>query len=380
MLTPGARIGPYEIVSSLGAGGMGEVYRARDTKLNRVVAIKVLPDLFAGDGERLARFTREAQTLASLNHPHIAHVHGLEESGGLRALVMELVEGQDLSQRLARGLMPLDEALALAKQIAEALEAAHDRGIVHRDLKPANIKVRTDGTVKVLDFGLAKLVAAEATDTADAGKNLTQAPTVTTAAMMTRPGVILGTAAYMSPEQARGDPVDKRTDIWAFGCVLYEMLTGRGAFAGRTLPDTLAAVLSREPDWAALPTTTPRGVRRLGSALPGQRFTKPHSRHGRRAARTGRCRHGGDGSSCTCDPNTARDRRGGSCRSHHWRAPRRSGGLGAHTITPSGEHAIHAHAPAARQLCPRTGIGPLARRDAHRVRSDSSGHTASVCS
>src|SRR6267154_1619523 len=226
-LTPGTRLGVYEVIASIGVGGMGEVFRARDTKLNRDVALKVLPDSFASDPDRLARFTREAQTLASLNDPNIAHIHGLEESSDVRALVMELVEGEDLSQRIARGVIPIDEALPIAKQIAEALEAAHEQGIIHRDLKPANIKVRPDGTVKVLDFGLAKL--AESGEAGPAGRNLTQSPTITSPAMMTGAGMILGTAAYMSPEQAKGRPADKRSDIWAFGCVLYEMLTGKRA-------------------------------------------------------------------------------------------------------------------------------------------------------
>ena len=245
-LVPGGRLGVYEIVSLLGAGGMGEVYRARDTKLNRDVAIKVLPDSFANDAERLARFTREAQTLASLNHPNIAHIHGLEESNGVRALVMELVEGEDLSQRIARGPIPIDEALPIAKQIAEALEAAHEQGIIHRDLKPANIKVRPDGTVKVLDFGLAK-----AMDGAPAASNLTHSPTLSM--MATQAGVILGTAAYMSPEQAKGFPADQRSDVFSFGSVLYEMLTGRQPFKGDTAPDVLASVLVREPDLDLLP-------------------------------------------------------------------------------------------------------------------------------
>ena len=245
-LNPGARLGPYEILSSLGAGGMGEVYRARDTKLNRDVAIKVLPDSFASDADRLARFTREAQTLASLNHPNIAQIHGLEESNGVRALVMELVEGEDLSQRIARGPIPIDEALPIAKQIAEALEAAHEQGIIHRDLKPANIKLRPDGTVKVLDFGLAK-----AMDDRAARPNLTHSPTLSM--MATQAGVILGTAAYMSPEQAKGFPADQRSDVFAFGSVLYEMLTGRQPFKGDTVPDVLASVLVREPDLDLLP-------------------------------------------------------------------------------------------------------------------------------
>src|SRR5436309_6837518 len=239
---------------------MGEVYRARDTTLNRDVAIKVLPDLFASDADRLARFTREAQTLASLNHPNVAHIHGLEESGGVRALVMELVEGEDLSQRIVRGAIPLDEALPIAKQIAEALEAAHEQGVIHRDLKPANIKVRSDGTVKVLDFGLAKAieVAGRAGGPGGAGKeNLTQSPTITSPAMMTGVGMILGTAAYMAPEQAKGRPADKRSDIWAFGCVLFEMVTGDRVFAGQDVSDTLAAILRAEPDWQRLPPAGP---------------------------------------------------------------------------------------------------------------------------
>jgi eukaryotic-like serine/threonine-protein kinase len=261
-IAAGTRIGPYEVLSLLGAGGMGEVYRARDTTLHRDVAIKVLPDLFASDAERLARFTREAQTLAALNHPNIAHIHGLEANGGVRALVMELVEGEDLSQRLARGLVPLDEALPIAKQIAEALEAAHEQGIVHRDLKPANIKVRADGVVKVLDFGLAKALE-PGTGSGDAGSaNLANSPTITSPAMTMR-GMILGTAAYMAPEQAKGKPVDKRADIWAFGCVLFEMLTGRRAFQGDDVSTTLAAVLLKEPDWQALPSSTSVSLRAL---------------------------------------------------------------------------------------------------------------------
>jgi len=261
-LTPGTRFGPYEIVSALGAGGMGEVYRATDTNLGRDVAIKILPEVFAQDPERVARFEREAKALASLNHPNIAIIHGLEKSQGTYALVMELVEGEDLSQRIARGPIALDEALPIAKQIAEALEAAHEQGIIHRDLKPANIKVRDDGTVKVLDFGLAKL----AEPSAAAGTNpspLSLSPTITSPALMTGVGVLLGTAAYMSPEQAKGKPADKRSDIWAFGCVVYEMLTGRRAFPGDGLSETLAAVIKSEPDWSALPATLPASARRL---------------------------------------------------------------------------------------------------------------------
>ena len=221
----------YEILGLLGSGGMGEVYRARDTKLHRDVALKVLPDSFAQDPDRIARFSREARVLASLNHPHIAQIHGLEESDGVRALVMELVEGPTLADRLAQGPVPIDEALPIARQIADALETAHEQGIIHRDLKPANIKVREDGTVKVLDFGLAKALE----PIPAAGAEMTASPTMTSPAM-TGMGVILGTAAYMSPEQTRGKPLDKRTDIWAFGCVLYEMLAGRRAFGGDTVP------------------------------------------------------------------------------------------------------------------------------------------------
>ena len=225
-LHAGTRIGAYEVGALIGAGGMGEVYRATDINLTRQVAIKVLPDTFANDPERLARFEREAKTLASLNHPNIAQIYGLEKSDGIRALVMELVEGPTLADRIAQGPIPVDEALPVAKQIAEALEAAHEQGIIHRDLKPANIKVRPDGIVKVLDFGLAKALE----PISAAGVDATASPTITSPAMMTGVGVLLGTAAYMSPEQARGKAVDKRTDIWAFGCVLYEMLTGQRAF------------------------------------------------------------------------------------------------------------------------------------------------------
>ena len=256
-LSQGQRLGAYEILNAIGAGGMGEVYRARDTKLNRDVAIKVLPDLFANDAERLARFTREAQTLASLNHPNIAQIHGLEESGGVRALVMELVDGEDLSAHIARGAIPLDEVVPIAKQIADALEAAHEAGIIHRDLKPANIKVRADGKVKVLDFGLAKALDPAGTSSADPANS----PTIDIRA--TRMGTIIGTAAYMSPEQARGKAVDRRADVWAYGVVLYEMLTGRIAFVGETATDIIAAVVTREPDWTLVPASTPTSVRRL---------------------------------------------------------------------------------------------------------------------
>jgi eukaryotic-like serine/threonine-protein kinase len=265
-LTAGAHLGPYEILGAFGVGGMGEVYRARDTKLDRDVAIKVLPESVAADPERIARFEREAKTLAALNHPHIAHIHGLEEANPstgsghvVRALVMELVEGSTLADRIGSGPLPLDEALRIAKQIADALEAAHAAGIVHRDLKPANIKVRSDGTVKVLDFGLAKALAP---DNASGRVDAANSPTITSPAM-TQAGIILGTAAYMAPEQARGRAVDKRADIWAFGCVLYEMLSGHAAFSGPTVTDTIAAVIERQPDWTALPAKTPPVVIRL---------------------------------------------------------------------------------------------------------------------
>ncbi|MDO8679764.1 MAG: protein kinase [Acidobacteriota bacterium] len=256
-MTLGTRLGPYEVLSLLGAGGMGEVYRAKDSKLKREVALKVLPADVAKDRERLARFQREAEVLASLNHPHIAQIYGLEQAGDTFALVMELVEGEDLAQRIARGPVPLDEALPIARQIAEALEAAHEQGIIHRDLKPANVKVRADGTVKVLDFGLAKAMAPAGA----AGANAMNSPTLSIHA--TEAGLILGTAAYMSPEQAAGKAVDKRSDLWAFGVVLLEMLTGRQVFAGETVSHVLAAVLRAEPDWSALPANTPPPIRRL---------------------------------------------------------------------------------------------------------------------
>jgi serine/threonine-protein kinase len=256
-LTLGSRLGPYEITSALGVGGMGEVYRAHDTKLNRDVAIKVLLPTVANDPDRLARFSREAQVLASLNHPQIAQIHGLEEANGVRALVMELVEGPTLADRIARGPIPTDEALLIARQIADALEAAHEQGIIHRDLKPANIKVREDGTVKVLDFGLAKALD----PTTSSSLNATMSPTLSIHA--TQAGIILGTAAYMSPEQARGKPVDKRADIWAWGVVLYEMLTGAPAFGSENIPDVMANVLTKDPNWLALPASTPASVRRL---------------------------------------------------------------------------------------------------------------------
>jgi serine/threonine protein kinase/Tol biopolymer transport system component len=254
-LTPGTRLGVYVVTAQIGEGGMGQVYRATDTKLKRQVAIKILPPSLAADYDRLARLQREAEVLAALNHPNIAAIYGLEEADGVKALVMELVEGEDLSQRIARGAIPLEEALHIAKQVATALEAAHEQAIVHRDLKPANIKVRLDGTVKILDFGLAK--AMEPAGAALAG--VAMAPTITTPAM-TQAGVILGTAAYMAPEQARGKTVDKRADIWAFGAVLFEMLTGTRAFAGEDVSETLARVIEREPAWDALPAVVPMHV------------------------------------------------------------------------------------------------------------------------
>ena len=245
----GQRIGGYEIRSLLGVGGMGEVYRARDPKLDRDVAIKVLPVGVASDGERLARFQREARLLASLNHPHIGGIHGFEDASGVPALVLELVEGDTLAERLEKGPIPVSEALYIARQIAEALETAHEHGVVHRDLKPANIKITPEGTVKVLDFGLAKAIQRAESPPQTAG--------------LSHEGIVVGTPAYMSPEQARGKPVDRRADIWAFGCVLYEMLTGRVAFAAATVTDTLAAVLDREPDWSPLPDKTPPAIRKL---------------------------------------------------------------------------------------------------------------------
>jgi len=281
----GTKLGPYEITGALGAGGMGEVYRARDTKLQRDVALKILPESMARDVQRMARFEREARTLASLNHPNIAAIYGLEESNGVRALVMELVEGETLAERLRRtqphthepsplgrgwsggagpgegsrnSALAIDDALLIAKQIAEALEYAHERGVIHRDLKPANVKITPEGTAKVLDFGLAKVLSAEdSTVTVDPANS----PTLST--MATQAGMILGTAAYMSPEQAKGQRVDRRADIWAFGCVFYEMLSGRKPFEGETISDVLAAVIKTEPDWAALPESTPPSIQKL---------------------------------------------------------------------------------------------------------------------
>jgi len=266
-LTSGSRVGSYEVIAILGAGGMGEVYRARDPRLGRDVALKVLPDAFAADVERLARFQREAQLLASLSHQNIGAIHGLEETPStgsgqatVRALVLELIEGDTLADRIARGPVPVDEALPIARQIADALEAAHERGIVHRDLKPSNIKVTPEGAVKVLDFGLAKL--AGPSDSGPLQPDLTASPTMVSP-NMTSVGIILGTAAYMAPEQAKGKPADKRSDIWAFGCILFEMLAGRRAFEGDDVSEMLAAVIKGEPNWSVLPASTPSATRRL---------------------------------------------------------------------------------------------------------------------
>ena len=251
-LEVGSRLGHYDVTALIGEGGMGQVYQATDTKLKRQVALKILPEAFSADPERLARFQREAEVLASLNHPNIAAIYGLEEADDVRALVLELVEGPTLADRIKRGPIPLDEALPIAKQIAEALEAAHEAGVIHRDLKPANIKVRDDGTVKVLDFGLAKAFQPDASD-----PSLSQSPTISLTAAATQMGMVLGTAAYMAPEQASGKVVDKRADVWAFGVVLYEMLTGTRPFVGNDVSKTLARVIDRDPDWSALPKNLP---------------------------------------------------------------------------------------------------------------------------
>ena len=255
-LSAGTRLGHYDVTALLGEGGMGQVWQATDTQLNRQVALKILPDAFASDPDRLARFQREAQVLASLNHPNIAQIHGIEEAEGTRALVLELVEGPTLADRIAQGPIPLDEALPIAKQIAEALEAAHEQGVIHRDLKPANVKVKADGTVKVLDFGLAKAFQPDAGD-----PGLSQSPTISLTAAATQMGMIIGTAAYMAPEQAKGLTVDKRADIWAYGAVLFEMLTGRKLFDAGDVSEMLASVLVKDPDISSIGSHVPAHVR-----------------------------------------------------------------------------------------------------------------------
>jgi serine/threonine protein kinase len=246
----GKRLGHYRVGEQLDGGGMGAVYLADDLSLDRKIALKLLPDAFTGDPERMARFEREAKLLASLNHPNIAAIYGLEQADEKRFLVLELVEGETLAQRLSKGPLPVEESLGVCRQIAEGLEAAHEKRVIHRDLKPANVMITTGDKVKILGFGLAKALADE-TQSVDSSRSLT----ITEA--MTRPGVILGTAAYMSPEQAKGKAVDKRADIWAFGCILYECLTGKKAFEGETIAETLASILKGDPDWQALPETTP---------------------------------------------------------------------------------------------------------------------------
>ncbi len=252
----GTTISHYKVLEKIGEGGMGVVYRATDTKLNRDVALKILPEQFASDSQRMGRFQREAEVLASLDHPNIGQIYGIEDAGQTKALVLQLIEGPTLAERIAQGPIPIEDALKIALQMAEGLEAAHEKGVIHRDLKPANIKITPEGQVKILDFGLAKALEGEAPDT-----NLSQSPTLTAAA--TQAGVILGTAAYMSPEQARGDATDKKADVWAFGCVLFEMLTGRATFGGKTVSDVLAGVLRIDPEWKSLPPNLHPRIRLL---------------------------------------------------------------------------------------------------------------------
>ena len=285
-IQPGSRVGGYEVSGLLGEGGMGEVYRARDLRLKRDVALKVLPEGIRHDPDRLARFEREAQALAALNHPNIATVHGFEDSDGEPILIMELVEGATLADQLRDGPLRPDEARTMALQIVDGLDAAHEQGVVHRDLKPANIKIRPDGTLKILDFGLAKIFAGS---DESHRTDLANSPTLT-APMMTTAGVVLGTAAYMSPEQARGRPVDKRADIWAFGCVLYEMLTGHPAFDGETSTDILAAIVQREPDWTRLPAALPRSITALLRRCLQKNATRTSARHRGRPRRVARDR------------------------------------------------------------------------------------------
>ena len=307
----GARFGHYAVTAKLGEGGMGEVWRATDTQLNRDVALKILPEAFATDPDRLARFEREAQVLASLNHPNIAAIYGLEEADDTRALVLELVEGPTLADRIAQGPIPVDEALPMAKQIAEALEAAHEAGVIHRDLKPANIKVKDDGTIKVLDFGLAK--ALDTTPQSDPSLS----PTLTAAA--TQMGVILGTAAYMSPEQARGKPVDRRADIWAFGCVLHEMLTGRRAFEGEDVSLTLASVMKSDVDVTALPEDLPSALRTVLRRCLQKDPTQRLRDMGDVRVRYSRSRRGSGGASDQRVAASRFARRGGFTAAPHWR-------------------------------------------------------------
>ena len=253
----GTTISHYKVLEKIGEGGMGEVYRATDTKLNRDVALKILPQQFASDSQRMARFQREAEVLASLDHPNIGQIYGIEEAGQTKALVLQLIEGPTLAERIAQGAIPVEDALMIALQIAEGVEAAHEKGVIHRDLKPANIKITPEGQVKILDFGLAKALEGETPSASE----LSQSPTLTAAA--TQAGVILGTAAYMSPEQARGEDTDKKADIWAFGCVLFEMLTGRATFGGKTVSDVLAGVLRIDPEWKSLPPNLHPRIRLL---------------------------------------------------------------------------------------------------------------------
>ena len=255
-LQPGTTLGPYSVTAKIGEGGMGEVYRARDTRLDRDVALKVLPPAFTDDPDRLARFEREAKVLASLNHPNIGGIHGLEEADGIKALVLEYIDGPTLAERIAQGPIPVDEALPIAKQIAEALEAAHEQGVIHRDLKPANIKLRPDGTVKVLDFGLAKAFQSDTSDL-----SMSQSPTISLTAAATQMGMVIGTPAYMAPEQAKGHPADKRADIWAYGAVLFEMLTGKKLFDAGDVSEMLASVLVKDPDISSIGQHVPDHVR-----------------------------------------------------------------------------------------------------------------------
>ena len=289
-LSPGTRLGHYDVTALLGEGEMGQVWQATDTQLGRQVALKILPDAFAADPDRLARFKREAQILASLNHPNIAAIYGIEEAEGTRALVLELVEGPTLADRLKQGPIPIDEALPIAKQIAEALEAAHEQGVIHRDLKPANVKVKDDGTVKVLDFGLAKAFQPDAGDPA-----LSQSPTISLTAAATQMGMVLGTAAYMAPEQAKGKVVDKRADVWAFGCVLFEMLTSRRVFEASDVSEVLALVLVQGSRLDERPDRRARGCPYAARPVPHEEPERSAARHRRGARGAARCELDGSG-------------------------------------------------------------------------------------